>query len=346
MKSIQAAFVILLSGIVILGSPGLSRAGDRAARSMEKNDADGDGRISRDEWRRRPGAFKRIDADKDGYLSMEELRARFGGPAEAAPKTAPEKGPQTLGGQTTRADLDKETMCGIGRGRKCSMKPAIKRGLFETGLRPRFPDGLKCRDIDEQWAISYTHKRDREAYHGGIDMPAPFGTPMIAAAAGTVVARYRGEDSHRGMEIILRHSPDDTGIPLWIYTQYAHFNDMPKPEVGQRVRMGEVLGPTGNSGKASSRAKFGRGERRPAIHFAVWYSESPKYVPLSRKIVPVDGWWMDPNALFRKKPPFDSHAMKALPEAEKKVPVSVMLDDGKTIPADTKIVWPYPCSRD
>ena len=47
---------------------------------------------------------------------------------------------------------------------------------------------------------------------------------------------------------------------------------------------------------------------------------------------------MDPNTLYRNKSPFDSYSMKALPEAEKRVPISVMLEDGQTIPADTKIV--------
>ena len=175
-------------------------------------------------------------------------------------------------------------------------------------------------------------------------MPAPFGTPMIAVAAGTVVGRYRGENSFRGMEIILRHSPEDTGLPLWIYTQYAHFDEMPKHQLGQRVRMGEVLGPTGNSGKTPSRRPSGK-ERRPAIHFAVWYSTSPKYFAARNKVIPVDGYWMDPNALYRKKPPFDSHSMKALPEADKEVLIPVMLEDGEVIPADTKMVWPYKCKR-
>jgi hypothetical protein len=344
MKTIQTALVMLLSGIVILGSPGLSQAEERAARVIKKNDRDGDGRISRDEWRKRGAVFKEIDSDKDGYLSLEELRARFGGSAEGASEATPEQSPGTLDGQTTSADLDEETLCGIGRGRECDIKIAIKRGLFETGLRPRFPENLECRDIDEQWAIDYTHKRDRENYHGGIDMPAPFGIPMIAAAAGTVVGKYRGEKSFRGKEIILRHSPEDTGIPLWIYTQYAHFDEMPKQEVGQRVRMGEVLGPTGNSGRGR-RSTAQSKKRRPAIHFAVWYSSSPQYVARRRKIIPVDGQWMDPNALYRKKPPFDSSSLKALPEEEKKVPISVMLDDGEVIPADTKIVWPYTCRR-
>jgi hypothetical protein len=243
-----------------------------------------------------------------------------------------------------RAAVDRETLCGIGRGRRCDIDLAIKRGLFETGLKPRFPDGFACRGIDEAWAISYTHKRNRENYHGGIDMPAPFGTPIIAAAAGTVIAKFAGERSYRGIEIILRHIPDDTGLPFWIYTQYAHFDEMPKVEIGQRVRMGEVLGPTGNSGITPSR--HGRGkERRPAIHFAVWFSTSPHFYVGTRKVIPLEGQWMDPNALYRKTPPSDSGSLEALPEEEKYVAVPVMLEDGTVLPAGTKLVWPYRCAR-
>ncbi len=341
---IQTALFILLSGIVILGSTGISHAQDRASRVIMKNDKDGDGKISGEEWHRRPGRFRKIDTDEDGYLSLEELRARFGGQGKKASDAGAEHKPATGDRRTTRDALDRATLCGVGRGRRCGgMKPAIARGLFETGLRPRFPDNLACRDIDEHYAISYTYKRDREAYHGGIDMPAPWGTPMIAAASGTVVAKYRGERTRRGVEIILRHSPEDTGIPLWIYTQYAHFDAMPKQVVGQRVRMGEILGPTGNSGIGRRGVQSSR--RRPAIHFAVWYSTGPQYVVLRKKVIPVNGHWMDPNALFRKILPLDSDAMKALPAAEKQVSISVMLDDGEAIPADTKIVWPYRCKR-
>ena len=118
---------------------------------------------------------------------------------------------------------------------------------------------------------------------------------------------------------------------------------MPEHEVGQHVRIGEVLGPTGNSG--IDRTGQQSTHRRLAIHFTVWYSANPLYFAGRRKIIPVDGQWMDPNALYRNKSPFDSYSMKALPEAEKRVPISVMLEDGQTIPADTKIVWPYTCAR-
>ncbi|MDP6623079.1 MAG: M23 family metallopeptidase [Alphaproteobacteria bacterium] len=249
-----------------------------------------------------------------------------------------------LDGEVSVSALDAETRCGIGRGRNCDIKLAIKRGLFETGLRPLFPAGLACRDIDEQWAISYTHKRRREAYHGGIDMPAPSGTPIIAAAAGTVVGKYRGQNSYRGIETVLRHSPQESGFPFWIYTQYTHFSEMPKQELGQRVAQGEILGPTGNTGRGR-RANVQSRRRRPAIHFAVFYSPSDKYVAFATKIIPLEGRWMDPNALFRKALPLDSHTMKGLPAGQKKVPISVMLEDGEVIPAGSKIVWPYLCSR-
>jgi len=285
-----------------------------------------------------------LSAQADARQHRDRSMKKAGKSSESAPSGPVRDGP-TLEGQVNEDALDAETLCAIGRGRKCDIKLAIKRGMFETGLRPRFPEGAACRDIDEAWAIDYTYKRDRENYHGGIDMPAPFGTPMIAAAAGTVVGKYRGEGGYRGKEIILRHSPRDTGIPLWIYTQYAHFDAMPKHEVGDRVGMGEVLGPTGNSGRGRRSAEQST-RRRPAIHFAVWFSESPNYVAMPLKIIPVDGQWMDPNALYRLKPPFDSYSMKALPDAEKEIPIPVLFDDGATLPPGTKLVWPYACGRE
>jgi murein DD-endopeptidase MepM/ murein hydrolase activator NlpD len=192
----------------------------------------------------------------------------------------------------------------------------------------------------------YTFKRPRETYHGGIDMPAPFGTP-IAAAAGTVVAISASPDSFRGREIILRHTPEDTGIPLWIYTQYAHFDAAPKLQIGQPVAMGQVLGPTGNSGRRPRRARRrGRDrERRPAIHFAVWFSASPDYAVHRNKIIPLRRRWTDPNALYRDTPPFNSTAVKALPVTDKRVPIPVLFDDGAVHPAASKLVWPYMCQR-
>ncbi len=298
-----------------------SSASDAALKGV---DVAGGGRLRKGGGRRKRG--------------RKRSRRVLGDQVTPGDQTAPGGG-ATLDGQVTEDALDEETLCGIGRGRSCDIQVAVKRGLFETGLEPAFPKGFDCLGIDEAWAIDYTYKRDRENYHGGIDMPTSYGTPIIAAADGTVVGKYEGRRTMRGREIIIRHSPGDTGLPVWTYTQYAHFDEMPKREVGERVRMGEILGPTGNSGKQ------GRRERRPAIHYAVWFSADPRYVPRRRKIIPVGGFWMDPIALYRGGPPFDSKSMKALPEGGKRVPVSVMTKDGKVIPPGAKVVWPYFCER-
>jgi len=251
-------------------------------------------------------------------------------------------GAAPLDGQVEKAALERLTLCGMGRSKKCDIEDAITLGMFETGLRPQFPKGLKCRDIDEQWAISYTAKRNRVNYHGGIDMPAPNGTPMIATADGTVVGKYRGNMTPRGIEVVLRHSPAQTGLPMWTYTQYAHFSRMPKLEIGQQVKMGDKLGPTGNSGISTKTGKQSL-KRRPAIHFAVFYAPTKQYADTGKAVIPLKGKWMDPNALYRKKGPFDSSALKALPAKEKKIAIPVMLENGKFIPADTKVIWPYAC---
>lgn len=270
-------------------------------------------------------------------------------------------------------EIDKTSLCAIGRKPPCSIKIAVARGLFQTGLQPRFAREARCPDIDEHYAIDYTYKRGREAYHGGIDMPAPFGTPIVAAAAGTVAGVYGGRGSFRGIEIILRHAPQDTGIPLYIYTVYGHLQSTPKLSVGDRVRMGEALGPTGNSGItggrrgggsrrggggdrlnrggslgggfAGGRGGGGRGSRRPAIHFAVYFSANPKYAALPSIVIPADAYWMDPVALYRGRPPFDSNSMKALPAKDKQVPIPYMLADGSVHPAGNKLIWPYACTR-
>ncbi len=169
-------------------------------RMLKRMDANGDGKISRGKFRGRRRPFDSFDTDGDGFITRQEIETVFGGGARRR-GTRGQKSSQRgrvgakLDGQTTIDVLDEETLCGIGRGRRCDIKLAIKRGLFETGLKPIFPEGLDCHDIDESWAIDYTYKRPRENYHGGIDMPAPWGTSIIAAAAGTVVGKFRGEDT-------------------------------------------------------------------------------------------------------------------------------------------------------
>jgi len=319
---------------MLLAAPDAARA-DRASRDFRHIDIDDDGRLSRAEWLRR-GNFDKLDTNKSGYLGPDEMRRNYRGALEPKPGTEQEprrkerrKGERTkdrekgrkedrrerAGSSPARAakspprndpayvdysTLDRDNLCGIARGRECDPMIAAGRGLLATGLGPEFPENADCHGIDDYFALDYAYKRGRVAFHGGMDLPTVWGTPMLAIADGTIVGKFKGENSVRGIELVLRHSPEDTGLEFWIYSLYGHFDTLPKLAIGQRVHMGEALGPTGNSGidtKTGVQSK----KRRPAIHFAVFYSTGDKYTEYDDVIVPVDGYWMDPNALYRKR---------------------------------------------
>jgi murein DD-endopeptidase MepM/ murein hydrolase activator NlpD len=236
-----------------------------------------------------------------------------------------------------------DAVCGITRGKKCDPYLAQARGMIETGLRPVFPKGVKCRKIDEKWSISYLQKRGRVAWHGGIDIPAPFGTPMIAAADGEVVAMFEGGNSFRGVEVVLRHSPKQTGLPYWTFSGYSHFDKMPALRVGAKVKRGQVLGPTGNSGRGKQ-ANVQSGKRRPAIHFSVTYGKSRNFkISKNNVVVPKGGFWTDPNAFLAGMSVLDTSVLKAMKGKQKRVRVGVQLQDGTVRPAGAKMVWPYIC---
>lgn len=352
MNGLRITLGILLFAALLVGRAVEARAQpDRVADDFARLDANNDGKLNADEWNRR-GNFAILDVDGDGALTLKEVRALYAGHDDKSYtwKVPGPRGADNSIDASVFADrlgkdaLDMETLCAIGRSRKCDAEPSMKRGMIETGLGPVFPQGIICPGIDDTWAMDYGFKRSREAYHGGIDLPAKWGTPMLAVAAGTVVGVFKGEDSARGMEVVLRHSPADTGLALWVYTQYGHMDAIPDLTVGQRVRMGQYLGPTGNSG-VSGMSQKQTGLRRPAIHFAVFYSTVPKFAEVRDVIIPVDGRWMDPIGFYRQTPPFESAALKALPDADKGASIPVMLEDGGVLPTDTKLIWPYACKR-
>ncbi|MCW8890528.1 MAG: peptidoglycan DD-metalloendopeptidase family protein [Sedimenticola sp.] len=315
-----------------LTAPSAVWAEKTAASVMEKLDKDGDGKISRKEWRKK-NIFNEVDLDNNGSVSLDELKQRFG---EADNST----------GQ--RPDLpDPVSMAAIRRAKFDDVGHLKSRGLFETDLKPVWPDDVSCRGIDEWYGKDYTPVRPKESYHGGIDIPAPFGTPVLAIMDGEVIALYEGKNNPRGIEVVLRHTPEESGLSLYLYSRYTHFDHMPKLAIGQRVKMGDVLGETGNTGVQGCELKGipCRRPRRPVTHFDILYSTNEKYYDTGSVLIPFEAHWMDPIALYRKQPPFDSFSMRALPEAEKKVAISYTLDSGELFPADTRIIWPYSCRK-
>ena len=79
--------------------------------------------------------------------------------------------------------------------------------------------------------------------HQGVDFAAPVGTPVVAAADGTVIGA--GPRNGYGRTVELRH-------PGGTETLYAHLSSFaPGLASGQRVRQGQLIGKVGNTGLSS-----------------------------------------------------------------------------------------------
>jgi murein DD-endopeptidase MepM/ murein hydrolase activator NlpD len=82
----------------------------------------------------------------------------------------------------------------------------------------------------------------RSGWHGGIDIKAPLGTPVQAAAAGVVVTA--GVETSYGLVVKIEHKAG-------FMTVYAH-NDVNLVEVGDRVDAGDLIALVGNTGRATT----------------------------------------------------------------------------------------------
>lgn len=241
--------------------------------------------------------------------------------------------------QPNTISLDIYKMAGIMPGPPISEDTKIqkKRGMFKTGLKAKFYNDKQLVTCDDCWAIDYSYKRDgRPAYHKGRDLPMPFNEPVLAMADGTVVGLFENLKSRKGVEVVLRHTPEQSGIPFYVYTQYTHFHKWPLDlNIGQKIKVGEVLGPNGNSGKK------GKKIRRPALHFAAFYSKSPQWSFFKGGFLVKDGFWMDPISFYRDQEPYDNEGVKKLKSKVKSPVIGYKTKSGKVFPEGSKKVWPF-----
>ena len=89
----------------------------------------------------------------------------------------------------------------------------------------------------------------REKRHRGIDIAAPQGTAILAAASGKVV--FAGWDTHLGLVVILDHQ---NGLS----TLYGHCSQV-LADVGDSVVQGQIVAHLGNTGQSSA----------PHLHFEI-----------------------------------------------------------------------------
>jgi murein DD-endopeptidase MepM/ murein hydrolase activator NlpD len=93
------------------------------------------------------------------------------------------------------------------------------------------------------------------AFHAGIDIDAPYGTPVRAAADGDVTEAQMA--SGYGREVVLDHGHD-------LMTVYGHLSAI-AVFPGQHVTRGEIIGYVGQSGRATG----------PHLHYEVRVHNTP-----------------------------------------------------------------------
>jgi murein DD-endopeptidase MepM/ murein hydrolase activator NlpD len=122
--------------------------------------------------------------------------------------------------------------------------------------------------------------------HTGIDIDAPLGTPVRAAAAGKVVwagyglyaGKFESKDPY-GIAVTILHDFGFQGEKL--YTIYAHMNEVfVRPD--QLVNTGDVLGIVGETGATTG----------PHLHFEVRWKENQFSNTLNPElwVAPPQGW--------------------------------------------------------
>jgi murein DD-endopeptidase MepM/ murein hydrolase activator NlpD len=116
----------------------------------------------------------------------------------------------------------------------------------------------------DQLQDTFDDARSAGRRHDAIDIMAAEGTPVIAAADGTIEKLF---NSARGGTTLYERSPDGN----WVY-YYAHLSAYaPGLAEGQQVKRGQVIARVGHTGDASAAG--------PHLHFAI------------NRMAPGERWW-------------------------------------------------------
>lgn len=117
-------------------------------------------------------------------------------------------------------------------------------------LTPPTPKGF----ISSGWGRPREY---RGGWHEGLDFPADEGSPVLAAASGTVVHVDNVNNSFAGHFITIHHGGG-------MHTRYMH-NLKNLVTKGQKVRRGEKIATVGRTGTSRS---------KPHVHFDVKFQDS------------------------------------------------------------------------
>jgi len=112
----------------------------------------------------------------------------------------------------------------------------------EARAGPVLDTGTRQRVWPAEGPVISAFGHRRSGWHGGIDIKAPLGTPVQAAAPGVVVTA--GIEARYGLVVKIEHAQG-------FVTVYAH-NDVNLVEVGDRVEVGDLIALVGMTGRATT----------------------------------------------------------------------------------------------
>ena len=130
--------------------------------------------------------------------------------------------------------------------------------------------GVARRALYDSWGDP---RENGKRQHHGTDIPAPAGTPVIAAAAGTIEKLFQSANGGTTLYVL---STDGH----WLY-YYAHLAAYaPGAREGLKVRAGDPLGfvgDTGDAGAGNYHLHLGLSRMRPGDHW--WQGEDVNPYP-------------------------------------------------------------------
>jgi murein DD-endopeptidase MepM/ murein hydrolase activator NlpD len=132
-----------------------------------------------------------------------------------------------------------------------TMEPLEQGMFYGTAFASPLDEVL----ISSRFGVRSDPFTGHRAFHGGIDFAAPMGTPVRAAHEGVV--EFAAWSGGYGNLIAIRHA-------FGYRTLYGHLQRM-DVRVGQRVRMGEVIGRVGSTGHSTG----------PHLHFELRHYGQP-----------------------------------------------------------------------
>lgn len=115
-----------------------------------------------------------------------------------------------------------------------------------------------------------TYRSGKPKRHTGVDLPAPVGSPVLAAASGIVLERATA--TGYGTIVIVDHGDGTRAV-------YGHLSDR-SVKKGDKVQMGDEIGHVGTSGNGTNRGSH--------LHFEV--TESGPFFGEHAKFINPEAW--------------------------------------------------------